>query len=60
MELIRPEFTEQNWRAFQMVALEGRSAVEVAEKMNVAPQTVRQANYRIRRRLRLVLKDLVE
>jgi len=60
MELIRPEFSSRNWTAFQQVALEGRTAVEVAEEMGVNAQTVRQANYRIRRRLRLVLQDLVE
>jgi DNA-directed RNA polymerase specialized sigma24 family protein len=46
--------------AFEMVALEGQSAVEVAEKLNVNAQTVRQANYRIRRRLRTVLEGLVD
>lgn len=60
LELIRPEFSESNWSAFWQVAVEGRSAVEVAQELNVNPQAVRQANYRIRRRLRLVLKDLVD
>lgn len=60
MELIQPEFSPQNWNAFQQVAIDGKSAVEVAEQLNVNAQTVRQANYRIRRRLRLVLQDLME
>jgi len=60
LELIKPEFSEQNWKAFQSVALDGRSAVDVARELNVNPQTVRQANYRIRRRLRLILQDLTE
>lgn len=60
MELIKPEFDPRNWAAFELVALKGRSATEVAEEMGVAPQTIRQANYRIRRRLRLILQDLVE
>lgn len=60
MELVKPEFDARNWKAFWQVAVEGRSAVDVAEEHDVAPQVVRQANYRIRRRLRLVLKDLVE
>ena len=60
MELIRPEFDPRNWKAFWQVAVEGRTAVEVAKQCGVSPQVVRQANYRIRRRLRLVLQDLVE
>lgn len=56
LELIEPEFQPQNWAAFRQVTLQGRSAAEVAEEMGVAPQVVRQANYRIRRRLRLLLE----
>ena len=60
MDLIKGEFDPRNWKAFEQVALEGRSATEVATELGVAAQTVRQANYRIRRRLRLILEDLVE
>ena len=60
MEMVKPEFDERNWKTFWQVAVEGRSAVDVAEEFNVSPQAVRQANYRIRRRLRLVLQDLGE
>lgn len=57
-ELIRPEFNVQNWNAFEEVVLNNRSAAEVARELDVSPQTIRQANYRIRRRLRLMLRDL--
>lgn len=60
MELIKPEFSERNWSAFERVALHGESAADVANELGVAGQTIRQANYRIRRRLRLILEDLVE
>ena len=60
MEMIREEVDPRNWGAFEQVALKGRSASEVAQELGVAPQTIRQANYRIRRRLRLILEDLVE
>lgn len=60
LQLIKPEFSAPNWRAFEMVALEGKSAVEAAELLNLNPQAVRQANYRIRRRLRSVLQGLLE
>ena len=60
MELIRKEFDPRNWSSFEEVALKGRSATDVAGELGVDPQAIRQANYRIRRRLRLVLEDLVE
>lgn len=60
MDLIQPEFIEQNWNAFIKVAIDGHSAVEVAESIGVNPQVIRQANYRIRRRLRLILQDLID
>lgn len=60
LQMIQPEFSEQNWSAFQEVALKGRSATEVARELRVNAQTIRQANYRIRRRLRLILQDLDE
>ena len=60
MELIRPEFEPHNWAAFEEVALKGRSATEIAHETGVSPQAVRQANYRIRRRLRVILADLVD
>ena len=60
MDLIKDEFDQRNWKAFEQVALHERSAAEVAEELGVAAQTIRQANYRIRRRLKLVLENLVE
>ncbi len=60
MELIQSEFDPRNWAAFQEVAMKERSATDVAKELGVDPQVIRQANYRIRRRLRLVLEDLVD
>ena len=60
MELIRSDFNSENWRSFQMVVVDGRAAVDVANELNVNVQKIRQANYRIRRRLRLVLQDLID
>ena len=58
MDMIRTEFEERNWNAFIAVNIDGRSATEVAEELGVGAQVIRQATYRIRRRLRLVLEDL--
>ena len=60
LDLIEPEFRGPNWAAFLQVAVEGHRAVDVARRLNLNPQAVRQAIYRIRRRLRVVLQDLVE
>ncbi len=60
MDLIRGEFDPRNWQAFEEVAIKERSAADVARELGVEPQAIRQANYRIRRRLRLVLEDLVQ
>jgi RNA polymerase sigma-70 factor (ECF subfamily) len=58
MELIRPEFNDSTWRAFVMVSLEDQSPGEVAQKLTLSVFAVRQACYRVRRRLRLELHDL--
>ena len=60
MDLIRNEFTTQNWRAFEQVVMHGRTATDVADELGVNPQVIRQANYRIRRRLRVLLQDLAD
>lgn len=60
MDLIKDEFDPRNWKAFEQVALHERSAADVAKELGVAAQTIRQANYRIRRRLKLVLENLVD
>ena len=58
MDMIKSEFSPQNWAAFERVALQGEGAADVARELGLGPQAVRQANYRIRRRLRTVLMDL--
>lgn len=60
MELIKPEFSEQNWSAFEKIVMDGASATDIANDLGISPQAVRQANYRIRRRLRILLEGLVD
>jgi RNA polymerase sigma-70 factor (ECF subfamily) len=60
LKLIKPEFSPPNWTAFELVALQGKTAVEAAAMLKLNPQAVRQSNYRIRRRLRSVLQGLMD
>lgn len=55
--LIQAEFEERTWRAFWLTAVEERPPAEVAEELDMTPGAVRQAKYKVLRRLRLELGD---
>lgn len=57
LEMIRAEFEEQSWQAFWRVAVEGKSAAEVAEELHVSRNAVYVAKSRILCRLQQVLGD---
>jgi RNA polymerase sigma-70 factor (ECF subfamily) len=59
LDLIRPDFSEQIWRAFWLVAIEGKATDETADQLKVTAAAVRQANYRVRRRLRDELAEFL-
>jgi len=58
LETIRGEFHERTWQAFWGVAVEGRSAADVAADLNMQPGTVRVSKSRVLLRLRRELGDL--
>jgi RNA polymerase sigma-70 factor, ECF subfamily len=60
LELIRPEFEEQTWKAFWRAAVDERPAVEVAAELEITAGAVRQAKYRVLQRLRLEMEGLLE
>jgi len=60
MELIEPDFNKNTWQAFQGVTIEGREVRELAEQLDMTEQAVRQAIYRIRRRLKHELEGLLD
>lgn len=60
LELMKSDFEEKTWRAFWMSAVEGYSAREIGDALGVSPQAVWQACYRVRKRLREELADLME
>lgn len=57
LELIHVEFEEPTWRAFWRTTVEGASAAEVAAELGLSAGAVRQAKYRVLRRLRQELLD---
>jgi RNA polymerase sigma-70 factor (ECF subfamily) len=52
MELVEPEFTPQTWRAFQQVAIQGRSPDAVAADLGISVNAVFIAKSRVLSRLR--------
>ena len=57
LDSARTEFDDRTWQCFWMVAMDGHSAVEVAERLGMNPAAVRQAKYRVTKRLRRDLED---
>ena len=57
---VRVTFSEQSWKAFWMVVVEGRETVDVAKDLGMLPGTVRVAKSRVLKRLRLELGDFID
>lgn len=57
LDAARASFDERTWKCFWLVAMEGNSAIEVAEQLGMRPAAVRQAKYRVAQRLRRDLED---
>lgn len=57
---VREFFTEQSWRAFWMVVVDGRETADVARDLGMQPGAVRVAKSRVLKRLRLELGDSVD
>ena len=60
LELIRPEFTETTWIAFELQVLDGKKAAEVAEQLGTTSNSALICKSRVMRRLRKLAKGLVE
>ena len=56
----RPHFEEQTWRAFELVWLEKRPAVEVAQQLKVPIDRVYVAKSRVLERLQQEVQELAE
>jgi RNA polymerase sigma-70 factor (ECF subfamily) len=58
LSLVRTEFTEATWQAFWLTAIEGLSAADAGAKLSLTAGAVRQAKYKVLRRLRSELSEL--
>jgi RNA polymerase sigma-70 factor (ECF subfamily) len=52
LALIQLEFEERSWKAFWRSAVDGQTAPDIARELSMTPRAVRQAKYRVLRRLR--------
>ena len=59
-ELVRGEFEERTWRAFELTVIEDRTTADVSRELNMTPNNVRQAKSRVLRRLREEVGDLLD
>ena len=60
LELIRQDFNDATWAAFTGVAIEGRSAAEVAVELGLSPNAVYLARHRVVTRIRKELEGLLD
>ncbi|MCA8998624.1 MAG: sigma-70 family RNA polymerase sigma factor [Planctomycetaceae bacterium] len=58
--LMQQDFQERTWQAFWLSVVEGKPTAEVSETLNMKPGTVRNARFKVQRRLIEELGDLLE
>lgn len=59
LQAIRGEFEERTWRAFWQVQMEGHGTDEVGAALGMTSAAVRKAKFRVLRRLRQELRELL-
>jgi RNA polymerase sigma-70 factor (ECF subfamily) len=60
IEMLKGEFEERTWRAFEGVALRGRPAAEVAAELGMTPNAIAIAKSRVLRRLHQEAVGLID
>src|SRR5712692_6949352 len=60
LESIRGEFEDRTWRAFWAVQMDGRTTDEVGDELGLTPSAVRKAKFRVLRRLREEMGELLD
>ncbi len=60
LRVIEGDFEKATWTAFWSFAIEGHSTAEIAERVGMTPHAVRQACYRVRKRLKDEMQDMLD
>jgi RNA polymerase sigma-70 factor (ECF subfamily) len=60
LELVRVEFEQRTWRAFELTVIEDRTTADVAQELCMTVNNVRQAKSRVLRRLREEVGDVID
>ena len=60
LRLIQTDFHETTWQAFWRVTIEGQSVESVAQDLEMEPKAIRQAKYRVLKRLREEFGELLD
>ncbi|WP_182870970.1 RNA polymerase sigma factor [Rhodopirellula sp. JC639] len=55
LDLVRDDFDDSTWQCFHRMVIEGHRAIDVGEDLGMRPAAVRQAKYRVTKRLRTEL-----
>ncbi len=57
IEILRSEFDARTWQAFWDMAVKGRPAKDIGEELDMTAKAVRQAKFRVTRKLRELLEE---
>lgn len=60
LEVMRAEFEERTWRAFWLYVIEGKETDQVCAELDMKPGAARQARSKVRKRLAVELRDLLD
>ena len=60
LNLIQTEFEERSWLAFWRSAVDGHATTAIADDLGMTAKAVRQAKYRVLRRLREEMDELFD
>lgn len=60
VKMVRTEFEDRTWQAFQRMALDGLAASDVADELSMTPAAVRKAKSRVMRRLQEELSGAID